>query len=439
MASKDVKPQVSSGRSRGHYGGSRTRWYSDGGRGDSKSAWERFYAAFTGAEDKKAFLLEMPDEECYSYMRASVIRHQLIDIAIMPEPGYEMFQDKIATDSRAHRLVKKAFDEAMWLKFHLHLVEGYNNILAIRKQLEQERAKKWEGERAALIAQDKAERIVTNREDVAQISHNIDLSLGQFQSDLFQTFHAVEKEGRDGDWLEDPVEAMHGDNGWGYTTQKAKGVKLQVTLSLDLSNSMHYNGVSAKAAHTFRDLGFLLKALQAEYREDLHAAFFTFSEDGWYDREHGKTVTRLTVPEDYQSAEEDANNPFGEFGDFRPSEVAKMEARNLDGMFTGTDTWLYPLFEAIEKWENESSDPGSVRLDIVLTDAVIEHKVDIQRSDVVQERRDGTLSTVFLNFLDEEEWVKSTLPRRSYQIGVTVDTVSAILRNILAEFVAANI
>jgi hypothetical protein len=97
------------------------------------------------------------------------------------------------------------------------------------------------------------------------------------------------------------------------------------------------------------------------------------------------------------------------------------------------------LLEEIEKWEKEESDPGAVRLDIVLTDAVFEHKKDIRESDVIQERRDGQLQTVFLNFMPEKEWLNSTLPKRCFMIKVDKDNVAGILRNVLSEFVGAQL
>ena len=62
----DVKPTV--GRGRGSWGGSQ-RYYDDGGRGTSKSAWERFKEAWDVAPDKKLFLFGLTDHDCYDYLR----------------------------------------------------------------------------------------------------------------------------------------------------------------------------------------------------------------------------------------------------------------------------------------------------------------------------------------------------------------------------------
>ena len=423
----DVKPTISRGRGRGSWGGT-SRFYDDGGKASSKTAWERFEERWNTANDKKMFLLDMSDPECYGYIRASVMRYGLYDIAIVQAPGYTEW-----ADSRAHRLVEKTFDEELWVKFHTHLVEGYNRHYETIKKEDQIRAEKNQGEREAYIRQQKAEQIKLARDEYREISQSVDQSIGMFESDLSQTFRNVEREGDDGEWISDPVDVLHGENGWGYSTKKAKGIKLQITVSLDLSNSMVYNGCAEKAGNTYRDLGFLLKAMQAEHPEDLFVSFFTFSGDSYWSDGAGKEVSRLEIP-----AYQDGDEGFGEFDQFRSTALAKVDKGWNTGIFTGTDTWLYPLFEQIQKWEKDNSDPGAIRLDVILTDAVVEHKVDIKRSDVIQEQRDGTLSSVFLNFIPEKDWIGSTLPKRSYQIPVTVDTVSGILRNILAEFVAVN-
>lgn len=76
-------------------------------------------------------------------------------------------------------------------------------------------------------------------------------------------------------------------------------------------------------------------------------------------------------------------------------------------------------------------------MDIVITDCVVEHPSDIRRSDEIQERRDGSLQTVFLNFLDEKYWVNSDLPSRCVQYGAKPDTIDGLLRTITAQFVNA--
>ena len=120
----------------------------------------------------------------------------------------------------------------------------------------------------------------------------------------------------------------------------------------------------------------------------------------------------------------------------RPSVINQWHG---DGIFTGTDTWFAPLFKMIEDWEVKDSDAGAVRLDIVITDAVFEHKTDIRECDTIQERRNGNLQTVILNFMPEKDWVNSTLPKRCFMLKVDAGNVAGILRNVLTEFVGAYI
>jgi hypothetical protein len=279
------------------------------------------------------------------------------------------------------------------------------------------------------MARIEAEKIQREENDRLLVHDVIDITAGLLESELHQVMVPHDRVGDHGDWIDDVVSAYTDGTGFGYEEDKAKGIKLQITLSLDLSNSMYYNGVHAKAAAAFRDLGMSLKALKCTYADDLHVAFFTFSEDLYNGR--GKGVRRLEIPE-YRKVSE----YFGEFEDYRPSVI---ESWHGNGIFDGTDTWLAPLFSNIEKWENKHSDSGAVRLDLVITDAVIEHKKDLTLSDEIQERRNGVLQTVFLNFSKPEDSINSSLPKRCFQLHVDCDNIAGILRNVLSEFVGANL
>jgi hypothetical protein len=172
--------------------------------------------------------------------------------------------------------------------------------------------------------------------------------------------------------------------------------------------------------------------MRAMYPDDLYTAYFTFSNADWFDKNNfGRRV------DSYNRKRPVEGETFGDFNKIRPSEVNGWN--NYSGIFDGTDTWVSPLFEVIERWENEHSDLGAMRLDIIITDAVLEHPKDIRDADVVQQRRNGSLQSVFLNFMPEEDWLNSTLPRHCFQIGVNADNVSGILRNILSEFLAVNV
>jgi hypothetical protein len=269
--------------------------------------------------------------------------------------------------------------------------------------------------------QREAERIKVEEEDWQKVFQVVNLTAGMLVSDIHQVVTSTEKPADYGDAIEDVIDAYQGSGGWLLDVNQAKGVKLQITLSLDMSNSMKYNGLDRVAAATFRDLGMTLKALQATYPDDMYTAFFQFSDDNHNGR--GMRAIRLETPQ--------SDSRFGEFKSFVPSII-----ENRGVSYDGTDTWFYPLFVEIEKWEKKYSDPGAVRLDLIITDAVVEHAKDIRESNKIQERRDGALYTIMLNFAPEEEWVNSTLPKRCFQMKVDKDNIAGILRKILAEFVS---
>lgn len=251
------------------------------------------------------------------------------------------------------------------------------------------------------------------------------LTAGMIGSDFHQAFALKEAYGRDdGDWLDDPVAAYCGGSGFGEEIKVQAGIKLQVTVSLDMSNSMWNNVIANDAIRAFIEIGLALEDIQTQYPGSMHTAAFTFASG-----EQGKRSYRIgrqhrsSTPVELQ---------LGSFEDMR---------RNLSWMPSdaGQDTWIAPLFDQIQKWEVTESDTDCVRLDIVLTDAVLEHPTDIKRASEIQERRDGALQTVFLNFLNEEEWIDSRLPMRCVQYPADANNVGGLLRQILSEFVSVYI
>lgn len=432
MAVKDVRPVVSRYHG-GRSGGRSERYYDDEGRGRSMGLWEWFKEYFE-ANPTLDHLLEIQDDQCYRLLKYSVTRHGLMDIAYMWLPGWRDY-----ADTRAHRLVlQHKLSEAEWCTFHQHLLDGFNRTQAERERIEHARAENEAGDRARYEIQQVAKRLEIMRADEELVYKPVELTAGMLATELGQVFTSDEKVGDQGDWIEDAVDTYNSGQGFGYEVTKATGVKIQITLSLDLSNSMYYNGVHMVAAAAFRDLGLALKALKAQYPEDLYTAFFTFSEDAYGAGNSGKYVVRLETPEyDNESQQAQYVGKFEEFRDYRPSIVNKWN--NYEGVFTGTDTWVTPLFLKIEDWEKTHSDPGALKLDIVITDAVVEHKKDIREADIIQERRDGSLQTVFLNFMAERDVVGSTLPKRCFNMCADKDNVSGLLRNLIMEFVGAHL
>lgn len=417
MAKGDVRP-TRSNYGRGSYGGSSTTYYDDEGRGQSKNVWEWFEDGFN-SNPNLDWLLGHDDPTCYWLIKSSTYRFGIMDIATYGNAN---------VDSRARRLVQRKLKGNAWATYHQHLVDGYNREKAKKDLEEHQRAQERDGRYAAYLAQREAEQAVIRRDDYEKVMPNVDMTVGMLSNDLHQAFIHTDRVGDQGEWIDDAVVAYQGGDGFGYDDKKAVGTKIQITLSLDLSNSIIYNGVVEEAATTFRDMGLTLKSLKNEHPGDLFTGFFTFGEDGW-DNDFGKRVRRL------QPIQEDRLPEYSlaEFDPYRPSTM------RFSDMFTGTDTWISPLLREIERWEKEESDPGAVRLDLVLTDAVLEHPKDIRDSDVIQERRNGVLTTVLLNFMPESDWLNSTLPKRCYQMHVEPGNVQGILRNVITEFIQAHI
>ena len=273
----------------------------------------------------------------------------------------------------------------------------------------------------------KAARIAKVADQSAAYKQHADLTAGMLRSDVHQAIAYKEKYGLDdGDWLDDAVAAYSGKGWAGQEVAHAIGVKLQITLSLDVSNSMWHNGIASDAVKSFIELGLALKQLQAECVGSVYTQAFLFAKD-----ENGKVAERLRdngwgydLPEELR---------IGEFEQMRDAGTSMVPH------YAGDDTWISPLFFALQTWEMECSDPGAVRLDLVITDGVLEHPRDISAASKLQEQRDGALQTVLLNFLPESDWQDSLLPNRCVQYHVDSETVGGTLRNLIGEFVSVYV
>jgi hypothetical protein len=427
---------------RGGYGGGSSYSYDDEGRGSSKSAWEWFESNYTASGLADSWLMSLSDDQCYYLLKHSTMRFNLEDIANVYDPDqYEperwlMYVQ--ASDSRARRMIKAKSPrkDGIWVEFYTHLVKGYINKKLVLEQVQRKRDEeynqRWEKERKAR----EAEVAKLNREAADTVNKNVELVTGAIASDFATAFDVFELSGRDaGDYLDDVVDGYTTGYGFSEEVRRPGGVKLQITLTLDCTNSMYYNGVHMDAAIAFRDMGLTLKQLHAEHPNDLYVAFFKFGlNQGSEDSEIGKRAERLRLSP-YYDPEKDAENglALAEFSEFHPRYLG-----SGNSIFSGEDTWIYPLFEQIERWEKEESEPGCARLDIVLTDAVLEHPSDIRKADEIQERRNGNLQTVMLNFMRENEWSDGTLPKRCVQYPANRDTLPGLLRQIISEFITSS-
>jgi len=333
-------------------------------------------------------------------------------------------------DSRMARLVKKHCGDDVWLKFSKHITEAFARVQECIDKEQKERSDKWKAKVAARRKVREAEQLKLRIEETSKIREQIEMVAGCLRSDFAEVFKWSERYGlREGDWLDDPVAAYAMGHGFGEEVKERSGVKLQVTVSIDLSNSMYYNNVHESSLEAFRTIYMMLEDMQKEHPGDLFIAAFSYSKG-----DDGRGATRVQNRTWYGD-ERELKDEY----DLGAMERWRKGSGHYGGSgvsFSGEDTWMYPLFQEIEKWENEESDSGAVRLDIVITDAVLEHPKDIRESSVIQERRNGALQTVLLNLMPEEEWINSTLPLRCVQYPANRDNLGGLLRNILAEFVS---
>jgi hypothetical protein len=429
MAKGDVRSVASPrGHRSGSYGYTRSYSHRDTTLTASQTVWEWFKSGWDSTSNKKGWMYSIDDEDCYRLVRYSTYRYGLMDILRRfneDELGTVAYVEYVKNDdSRAKRLIDHEFGSDEFVSWHRYVSGGYKRHSALldehqRKEREQYEAT-WKTEQEERLAK----KALLEQGDLNSIQKAVELSTGMIRSDFASAFSLVEAHNQNyGTYIDDAVDAITTGYGMGDEIRSPHGIKLQITVSLDLSNSMYYNHVHVAAANAFREIGTSLEMLKEEYPDDVHIAFFTFSEDD-YNR-HGKLAGKL----------ESDNKEFGVFYTYRPSQIAQWSQWS-HGPFNGEDTYIAPLFEEIEKWERNESDPGAVRLDVIISDAVLEHKTDIAQASEIQERRDGALSSVILNFMPEQEWLNSTMPKRTICYPVHADNIGGMLRQIIAQFVS---
>jgi hypothetical protein len=446
MAKGDVRSSRGYG-GRGRSSSSYRKYYDDAGRGESMTAWEWFERNYTASGFDDNFLLCIDDENCYQLVRSSTTRYGLEDIT--SKSWHDEDYNPADDDSRAQRIVVKhsSHKVAMWVKCHEHLVRGYERW---RDKLEQERKiaqENWEDQARLMRIAREAEAAKLHRELEENVNKIIELTGGAIRSDFDAVLDVVEAHNQYiGDELEDVVEGYSSGRGYIEEVKRPGGIKLQITLSIDLSNSMYYNNICDDAILAYFEIGIALKQMKIEHPNDLFIGFFGFS-GGVYGKHAGiftKDGSMLNMESWYISHNSD--DLFENTAIIDPNPQSDAHAYELSkfyrpycNIFQGEDTWISPLFEQIAKWEEQYSDPGAVRLDIIITDAVLEHVSDIRNADIIQEKRNGNLQTILLNLMPEEKWSDGTLPKRCVQYGATKDNISGILRQILSEFISANL
>lgn len=440
---KSAKPTYSGGSSRYNYG--YTKSYDDGGRGTSKSYFEEFQKFWEAAGYKKSWILPknnprtltegLTDARLHTYVEMMKARYGIHDWA------WQKFEDSDDNDGRVRRLVIDKTSIGDWRAFQKRAKE----VVDVRAEEELKQQELREAEMAERQAAFRAQQLKRDTESKQEIMKTVELSVGSIKADFDMalgtedTFYLD-----DGDYLDDPVEGVISGYGMGMETKTPEGIKLQITLSIDKSNSMQSNKLTRPAGDAFRDMWLALEKLEKQYQGDLFIACFDFANDGYvWNQTKTNRVWKTGAEANCLSVNYYPWSGSHEIVRSKDEKLGPVERYRESGSayhsFSGEDTWLHPLFEEIERWENEFSDPGAHKLDIIITDAVLEHKVDIVRSDVVQERRNGSLQTVFLNFIPQEHWADHDLPKRCVQYAANPDTIDGLLRNLVSQFVNSYI
>lgn len=388
-----------------HYGDQKTKKYSGGGGGDSynwdahyRSQSQRQYEKVKASADPAAFLMGLSNTELMA-LRSKTRR-------ISRYGDYDWNRIVALLDSGELTVLKERLAEA----------EAENS-----EQVKQQQAKhKREWEERQRQAREAKERLV----DEAR------LTAGHLHSELAAALAWKERYDQHyGEWLDDPVAALTGQGGFGEEVRYSTGIKLEVNIALDCSNSMYYNGLHSVAVNTMRTLYMALELVSKQ----LPPGSLTLNAWCWALSSDGKYVRHLNVKRNFWSdevlgqVEMDDENPLGA--------MEQLPSEDYKSGWTGEDTWIYPLLEAIDKWEQQSGDPGAYRLDIILSDGVLEHPTDVRKGDEVQFRRNGNLQSVILNFLPMESWGDYNVPNRCVQYEATVENIGSLMRSVLGDWV----
>ena len=266
------------------------------------------------------------------------------------------------------------------------------------------------------------------------------IEVGDFLSELATAIKFRMKMGQSqGDWIEEPERYL--TDGLIFATEQAVAaeVKLQVTVSIDGSTSMWMNKIMKHAGPALIAIDRIIrKAVQDLPVGSVHYAPFVFHQTA-----HKLPAAYLNAyvgRANWASGAEADRTVWPNVAREEQVEAAKKagEVTEADAWFalSGSETFIAPLFKAIKEWEEKEGDPSAVRLDIVLTDGVLESPEDVEEATKIQEERNGKLRTVLLNFLPLDQWSNYQLPDRCSQFAVDADNVDTSIRQILNDAVA---
>lgn len=237
---------------------------------------------------------------------------------------------------------------------------------------------------------------------VRQQGRKANLNTGDFVAELASVMRTRYRYALpEGDFIEDVERAYTDGQVFAEEERRPSDVKLQITLSMDRSKSTFANGVARIGGRAFIALDKTIRKAQ------------------------------LDLPEGCLSYQ-----PFTFAG--RASAESFEGVQRYNGQWwTYTDDWtetkIAPLFERIQRWERVSGDSDAFKLDIIITDGVLEHRRDVADADRIQVERNGRGAVVMLNFLERKEWGDYHMPARAVMYEVNEDNLEARLRTVIAE------
>lgn len=412
--------------SRSSYGGGGFSYtYNDLGRGKSKTRYEQFEKCFLRAYDADeldnfvALKCSYYTIEAFSnFVEAATVRYNVHDWAT------NRYEDPDHNDGRARRLVLSKTKRSYWLQLQEAAKQAIETLREQRNKRFAEMAEKTAHDRAMF----EAERVLRYKEQNQALMLDADMIAGTVYSDFDQAYKRHSQYGRDeGEWIDDPVSLLSTGYGYGTETEKPSGLKVHINLALDLSNSMVNNRIHADATKTLVRFHLVMRNLITQH-QDISAATFSFSDNDTYDATKEGKLAKLISD---HSEQIDTDKRFlGNLEIYRETK---------SWYFSGTDTWFYPLFERLLNHEKRHNLIGTTRIDLIITDAVFEHKTDGTRCSDIQYERGPGVKSVFLNFVPENLRVGNVLPQNCIEYGVDINNIDGIIRIILSEVAGIHV
>ena len=244
---------------------------------------------------------------------------------------------------------------------------------------------------------------------------------GHVESEVLHAMRMREKTGlQDGDWLDDPVAAFHatGSGAFGEEVKTLARPAVHVNVGLDASHSMWQLGLAEAAWNAFRYIFYTLSMFHdAHPTAKLTVTGWLFAygeEDKRYKVKAGSKVRKA----DWERAKKDIFAITNQYGRVEPT-------------WSGEDTYIAPFLE--ELLAEDEKHPGCYIQDLIITDAVLQHPMDVREASKVQQTRMmlGSVNTILLNFQPQEDALKYPVPSGAVQYYVSAMNLLPMLKQLL--------